>query len=38
MATEERLGLQKKFSPQAYTYCCGHGAMMLSGAAPDSKK
>lgn len=38
MATEERLGLQKKFSPQAYTYCCGHGAMMLPGAAPERKK
>ena len=28
MATEERLDLQEKFSPQVYTYCCGHGAMM----------
>ena len=38
MATEERLGLQKKFSPQDYSYCCGHGEMKLPGAAQERKK
>lgn len=28
LATQERLYLQEKFSPESYTYCCGHGAMM----------
>ncbi|MGN0479517.1 MAG: MBL fold metallo-hydrolase [Hominenteromicrobium sp.] len=30
LAAEERLYLQSKFSPEAYTYCCGHGAIMES--------
>lgn len=29
-ATEERLYLQAKFSPEIYTYCCGHGALLES--------
>ena len=28
LATEERLDLQRQFSPKIYTYCCGHGAIM----------
>ena len=28
LATEERVYLQNKFSPKAYTYCCGHGALL----------
>ena len=36
-AVQERLRLRKRFSPDRYRYCCGHGALLApEGDAPEA--